>query len=248
MIPIDLSGQAVVITGASRGIGRAMSLAFAKAGARLALNYREDDAAAADLMEELKRQGAEAILCKGSVSDPAMVEDLINQCQETWQRLDCLVNNAGITRDMYLTMMKEAHWDEVIDTNLKGAFLCSKMAVKKMIAHRRGAIINISSVSGVSGREGQANYSAAKAGLLGLTKSLAREVGRYNVRVNAIVAGIIDTDMTKRLPRKIMDPVLAATSLHRTGRPEEVANLAVFLASDLASYMTGSCISVDGGL
>jgi 3-oxoacyl-[acyl-carrier protein] reductase len=248
MIPIDLSGRVVVITGASRGIGRAMSLAFSRAGASLALNYRENDEAAFSLLDEIKSGGGRVILCKGSISEQRVVDELMSKCLEEWQRLDFLVNNAGITRDMYLAFMKESDWDDVIDVNLRAAFVCCKAALKKMVAQKHGTIINISSTSGLHGREGQVNYSAAKAGLLGFTKALAREVGRYNVRVNAIVTGVIDTDMTKRLPRKIMNPILAQTSLGRIGHPEEVANLAVFLASDLASYITGSCISVDGGL
>ena len=248
MIPIDLSGRVAVITGAGRGIGRAMSLAFSRAGASLALNYRDNDEAAFSLLDEIKSGGGRALLCKGSISDQRVVDELMRKCLEEWQRLDFLVNNAGITRDNYLAFMKASDWDEVMDVNLKAPFACCKAVLKKMVAQKSGSIINISSASAMSGREGQVNYSAAKAGLLGFTKALAREVGRYNVRVNAIVTGVIDTDMTKKLPRKIMSPILSQTSLQRIGRPEEVANLAVFLASDLASYITGSCISIDGGL
>jgi 3-oxoacyl-[acyl-carrier protein] reductase len=248
VIPIDLFGRAVVITGASRGIGRAMALAFAHAGARLALNYRENDDAARALLKEIESGGGEVILCKGSITEQAVVDELMSRCVQAFHTIDVLVNNAGITRDAYVPFMKEADWDAVLDVNLKSTFTCCKAALRKMIAQRRGAIVNVSSVGAVVGREGQTNYAAAKAGLLGFTKALAREVGRSNVRVNAIVAGLIDTDMTRALPRKIIGPVLSQAALQRMGTPEEVANLAVFLASDLASYITGSFVHVDGGL
>ena len=248
MIPIDLSGEAVVITGASRGIGRAMAQAFARAGASVLLNYVRDDEAAQSLASELEASGARVLVFKGSVADPAVAEAMIEACVETWGRIDCLVNNAGITRDKYFTFMKEEDWSEVLDVNLNAVFHTSKAAVKRMIAKRKGVILNLSSISATTGREGQVNYAAAKAGLLGFTRSLAREVGRYDVRVNALVTGMVDTDMTKKLPRKIMDLIVSQTPLQRVAAPAEIASVAVFLASGLASFVTGSCIDVNGGL
>jgi 3-oxoacyl-[acyl-carrier protein] reductase len=248
VLAIDLSGEVVAITGASRGIGRAAARAFAAAGARLLLNYERDEAAARALADELTGGGAEVVLLQGSVADPACGPALVAACVQRWRRLDCLVNNAGITRDNYLGFLKEEDWRAVIDVNLNALFYTCKAALKQMMPRRKGAIVNLSSMSAVTGREGQTNYAAAKAGVLGFTRSLAREAGRYDVRVNALVTGMVDTDMTKKLPKKTLDLVVSQTALGRMARPEEIAQVIVFLASGLASYVTGSCIEVDGGL
>jgi 3-oxoacyl-[acyl-carrier protein] reductase len=245
---IDLGGEVVAITGASRGIGRATARAFAAAGARLLLNYARDEAAAQELADELAAAGTEVLLLRGSVADPAVGTAMAAACMERWNRLDCLVNNAGITRDNYLGFLKAEDWHEVIDVNLNALFYTCKAALKQMMPRRKGSIINLSSMSAVTGREGQTNYAAAKAGVLGFTRSLAREAGRYDVRVNALVTGLVDTDMTKKLPKKTVDLVVSQTALGRMARPEEIAQVIVFLASGLASYVTGSCIEVDGGL
>ncbi|MEA3454361.1 MAG: 3-oxoacyl-ACP reductase FabG, partial [Candidatus Caldatribacteriota bacterium] len=248
MFEISLNGQVAIITGASRGIGRAMSQIFAAAGAKLLLNYVQDDEAAASLAESLTSKGAEILVCKGSVTDADFVHKMVEQCMDKWGRIDCLINNAAITRDTYFGFMNENDWHDVIAVNLNSLFYCCKAVNKTMIARQRGCIINMASVSALVGREGQVNYSTAKAGVLGFTRSLAREFGRYNVRVNAIVAGIVDTDMTKRLPRKALNSLILQTPLRRLARPSEIASVALFLASDLASFVTGSCIEVDGGL
>jgi 3-oxoacyl-[acyl-carrier protein] reductase len=248
MIGIDLSGEAVVITGASRGIGRAMAKAFATAGASVLLNYLRDDEAAQSLAGELAASGADVLTLKGSVADPIFAAAMVKTCVDRWGRIDCLINNAGITRDNYFTFLKEDDWRDVVDVNLNAVFYTCRSAIKPMIARRKGVILNLSSISATTGREGQVPYSAAKAGLLGFTRSLAREVGRYDVRVNALVTGMVDTDMTKRLPRKVMDLIVSQTPLRRIADPAEIAGVAVFLASGLASFVTGSCIEVDGGL
>jgi len=248
MIGIDLTGEVVAITGASRGIGRAMARAFAQAGASVLVSYVRDEEAARSLAGELEAGGTSVLVLQGSVADPAFAESMVQACLDTWGRIDCLVNNAGITRDNYLSFMKEEDWREVIEVNLNAVFYTCKAAVKRMIAKRKGVILNLSSVSATTGREGQANYAAAKAGLLGFTRSLAREVGRYDVRVNALVTGVVDTDMTKKLPRKVIDLIVSQTALRRTAEPSEIAGVAVFLASGLASFITGSLIDVNGGL
>ena len=248
MIPLDLAGEVTIVTGASRGIGRATALAFARAGSHLLVNYHADEEGARSLAAEAEALGVEVEVVQGSVADSALAEALAAACMARWGRIDCLVNNAGITRDNYLTFMKEEDWRAVMAVNLDGLFHTSKAAVKRMIPRRKGSIVNLSSISAVTGREGQANYAAAKAGVLGFTRSLAREVGRYGVRVNALVTGLVETDMTKKLPRKIVDAILSQTPLGRMAQPGEIAQAALFLASGLASYVTGSCIEVDGGL
>lgn len=247
-VATDLHDRVVIVTGASRGIGREMARLFAAAGASLLLNYHRDDAAAGSLADELSASAAEFEISKGSVADQAYASELVHIALRRWQRLDCLINNAGITRDTPLGFMRPEQWREVMETNLDSVFHCCRAAIKPMIAARSGSILNMSSLSALAGRAGQANYAAAKAGVLGFTRSLAKEVGPYNVRANAIVAGMIDTDMTRSLPRKVMDRAVSETALGRLGRPEEVAQVALFLASDRASFITGAAIVVDGGL
>jgi 3-oxoacyl-[acyl-carrier protein] reductase len=248
MVGISLKDQVVIITGASRGIGRALAEVFAAAGANLLLNYKQDDEAANSLVRLLADYDTEILLCKGSVTDANFVVTMADQCMDRWDRIDCLINNAGIRRDTYFGFMKEEEWHDVISLNLNSLFYCCKSVTKTMIARRSGSIINMSSVSATMGRAGQVNYAAAKSGILGFTRSLAKELGKYNVRVNAIIAGIVDTDMTKQLPRKVLNSIIANTSLGRLAQPAEIANVALFLASPLASFITGSCIEVNGGL
>jgi len=237
----------VLISGAGRGIGRAIARTFGGAGARLALNYASDDNAAESLGQDLDELHVEHSFYRGSVTDEAFINTMVADVTRRFGPVDCLVNNAGIIRDNYLALMSDGQWDDVMNVNLRSVFLLTRRVIKPMIARRSGSIINLSSQNALHGREGQTNYSAAKAGLLGLTRSLAREVGRYNVRVNAIVTGVIDTDMTRRLPSKTIDLLRERIPLGRLGRPEEVANLALYLATDLASFQTGGCIEVTGG-
>jgi len=248
VIAIDLKGEATIVTGASRGIGRAIALTFAEAGSNLLINYRQDEAGALSLAAEIAALNVEVEVLQGSVAEPAFAESLAATCMSRFGRIDCLVNNAGITRDNYLAFMKEEEWRQVMEVNLDSLFYTSKAVVKRMIAKRKGAIVNLSSISAVTGREGQVNYAAAKAGVLGFTRSLAREVGRYGVRVNAMVTGLVETDMTKKLPKKIVDTILTQTPLGRMARPCEIAQTALFLASGLSSFVTGSCLEVDGGI
>jgi 3-oxoacyl-[acyl-carrier protein] reductase len=248
VIGLDLQDQVAVVTGGTRGIGRSVCRRFADAGARLVVNYSSDDAAAEELRRELVSAGAEVTLVKGSVADPETGPELAASALDRWGRLDHLINNAGVTRDQYLGFMDVDDWRDVMAVNLDGVFHCCRAVARTMIARRSGTIATISSVSAVTGRAGQSNYAAAKAGTLGLTRSLARELGRYDVRVNALVTGVVETAMTRRLPRKISRLLLDQTPLRRFGHPDEVAHVALFLASDLASFVTGACVEVHGGL
>lgn len=244
---IMLKGQIAIVTGASRGIGKAIVLKFAEQGAKVAFNYSSDDKAANQLIEELTKMGAEHLVFKGSVTDKKFVASMIDEIKKKWGGVDILVNNAGIIKDKPLLMLAEEDWDNVLNVHLKGAYFFSKAVISSMMAKKKGSIINISSLSGIFGREYQTNYGAAKAGLLGFTKCLAREVGNYNIRVNAITVGFINTSMTKQLPKDIIAKMTDLIPLKRTGEPEEVANTVLFLASDLSSYMTGATLNLTGG-
>ncbi|WP_110933158.1 3-oxoacyl-[acyl-carrier-protein] reductase [Paenibacillus bouchesdurhonensis] len=243
-----LSSQTALVTGASRGIGRAIALALAEAGANVAVNYAGNEEAAARVVSEIEALGVEAFAVKGHVGDSAQFEALVKQTLDTWGRIDILVNNAGITRDNLIMRMKEEEFDAVIETNLKGVFNGIKAVTRPMMKQRSGRIINISSVVGVLGNAGQANYVAAKAGVIGLTKSSARELASRNITVNCIAPGFIATDMTDQLSEDLKQNLLADIPLSRLGQPEEIAKVAVFLASDAASYMTGQTLHVDGGM
>ena len=243
-----LQGKCAVITGASRGIGREIALQFAKEGANIVLNYRSSEEEALELKKELDKLGSNTLTIKADVSNFDEAENLIKEAKNTFGKVDILVNNAGITKDTLLIRMKEEDFDKVIEVNLKGAFNCLRAVSPIMIRQKEGKIINMSSVVGVVGNAGQVNYSASKAGVIGMTKSLAREIGSKNINVNAIAPGFIDTDMTKVLSEDQKKNIISSVPLKRLGQVGDIANLAVFLASDKSNYITGQVIHVDGGM
>lgn len=241
-----LKGQVAIITGASRGIGKATALALAEEGANIVVNYASNSQAADDVVNDIITQGGSAIAVKGDVSQGDEVEEMVKTTMEKWGRIDILVNNAGITRDTLMLRMKLEDWEKVINLNLTGVFLCCKAVSKILLKQRQGKIINISSVAGQMGNPGQVNYSAAKAGVIGLTKTLAKEFASRGVTVNAIAPGFIETDMTSGLEA---ENILKMIPLNRYGKPEEIAGMIRFLASDVASnYITGQVFNVDGGM
>ncbi|MGG0174522.1 3-oxoacyl-[acyl-carrier-protein] reductase [Gottfriedia acidiceleris] len=243
-----LNGKVALVTGGSRGIGRAIALTLAKNGANVVVNYSGNEAAALKVVEEITALGVKAIAYKANVSNGEEVAALVKNTVDEFGSIDILVNNAGITRDGLLLRMKDADWDDVIDTNLKGVFNCIKAAAKYMTRQRNGRIINISSVVGQIGNPGQMNYVAAKAGVLGLTKTAAKELASRNITVNAIAPGFIETDMTNELNEQIRTQMLSNIPLQSFGQPEDISNAVVFLAMDASRYITGQTINVDGGL
>lgn len=243
-----LNGKIAVVTGASRGIGRAVALLLAQKGAAVVVNYAREANAAAEVAEAIRAAGGRALVCRADVADPNDVENMVKAALKEFGKIDILVNNAGITRDNIIFRMKEAEWDDVLDINLKGAFHCIKAVARGMLKNHYGRIINISSVIGLTGNSGQANYSAAKAGLIGLTKTLAKELGSRNITVNAIAPGYIGTEMTEQIAENVQEKMLEQIPLRRLGQPAEVAELAAFLASDAAGYISGQTICVDGGM
>ena len=243
-----LDGRHALVTGASRGIGRAVALAFAAEGASVALNFAGNVAAAEAVRAEIESAGGKAILVPADVSDENAVEDMVKTVTEAFGSIDILVNNAGITRDGLLLRMKEEDWDAVLNTNLKGVFLCTKAVSKFMMKKRYGRIVNMASVVGVTGNASQANYAAAKAGVIGFTKAMAKELASRGITVNAIAPGFIRSDMTDVLPDKVKEAMLAEIPLGRAGEPADVAKAGLFLASDQATYITGQVLKVDGGM
>ncbi|HVJ47927.1 3-oxoacyl-[acyl-carrier-protein] reductase [Desulfitobacterium sp.] len=243
-----LKKSVAVVTGAGRGIGRAIALELARAGAQVVVNYAGHPDQAEKTVAMIQDLGGEAIAVQADVSQAMDVERLIKMAVDTYGKVDILVNNAGITRDNLLLRMKEADWDAVLDTNLKGVFLCSKAVSKGMMKQRSGVIVNISSVVGVSGNAGQANYAAAKAGIIGFSKSMAKELAPRGIRVNVVAPGYISTNMTESLPEEVKQQIQQGIPLGRVGNPEEIAQTVLFLASPASSYITGQVLSVDGGM
>lgn len=243
-----LTGKTAVVTGGSRGIGRAICIELAKQGANIVVNFSGSEEKAKAVVEEIEALGPKAIAVQANVADSASVDGLMKQALEAFGSIDILVNNAGITRDNLLMRMKEQEWDDVIDTNLKGVFLCTKAVTRQMMKQRAGRIINISSIVGVAGNPGQANYVAAKAGVIGLTKTTAQELASRNILVNAIAPGFITTEMTDALPEELKESMLKQIPLAKLGQPEDIAKAVAFFASDSASYITGQTLHIDGGM
>lgn len=243
-----LEGKNALVTGASRGIGRSIALALAEAGANVAVNYAGSQAAAEEVAEAIRAKGVQSMTIQANVGVMDEAEQMVKATIEAWGNVDILVNNAGITRDNLIMRMKEEEFDQVIETNLKGVFNCLKAVTRPMMKQRSGKIINISSVVGVLGNAGQANYVAAKAGVIGLTKASARELASRGIAVNCVAPGFIETDMTKELSQELVDGMLSGIPLARLGQPDEIAGVVTFLASDASSYMTGQTLHVDGGM
>jgi len=243
-----LAGKVALVTGGSRGIGRGIALELGKRGAKVVVNYHASAEAANEVVSVIKQAGGEALAVQADVTRLEAAQSLIKATLDFGGRLDILVNNAGTTRDMLLAMMSESDWDVVIATNLKSAYNCSKAALKPMMRQKVGRIVNIASVSGLAGNGGQTNYSASKAGLIGFTKSLAKEVGGRNITVNAVAPGFVPTDLTASLSKNMLDEAIKMTPLGRLGTVEDVAYAVAFFASDEAAYITGQVLSVDGGL
>ena len=240
--------KVVVVTGASRGIGKEIALKYAENGYNVAINYVSDKTNVEELEKEFKEKGAEALIVKADVSKSEQVQEFIKAVIEKYGKIDVLVNNAGITRDMLLMRMKEEDFDKVIEINLKGTFLVTKEVVPYMMKKRDGKIISLSSVVGVSGNAGQCNYSASKAGIIGFTKSIAKELASRNIRANAVAPGFIETDMTNVLSDTVKENIYAQIPLKRMGEAKEVAELIYFLGEDTSSYITGQVINIDGGM
>lgn len=243
-----LKGKIALVTGAAKGIGRAIALALAADGATVVVNYNGSREKAEQTLEEVKKLGSDGMIYQCNVADTAATDAMVKDVIKTYGRLDILVNNAGITRDNLIMRMSEEDFDAVINANLKGCFNTIKAASRQMLKQREGRIINITSVSGILGNAGQANYSASKAGIIGLTKTMAREMASRGITVNAIAPGFVETDMTQVLSESVKEAATAQIPLGRFGRPEDIANMAAYLASEKASYITGQIISVDGGM
>ena len=246
--PGELTGKVALVTGASRGIGAAIASRLARAGAKVAVNYHFSRDAAASVVDDITSEGGEALLLEGDVSQDGFAESAVKQVIDKWQRIDILVNNAGINRDRLLLRMSPDEWDQVLEVNLRGAFLCTKYVLPHLIRQHSGRVVNISSVVGISGNPGQANYAAAKAGLIGFTKAVAREVASRKVTINALAPGFITTGMAEELPEDIRKQIMGRIPMGQFGTPEDVAEAALFLCTDGAAYITGQVLAIDGGL
>lgn len=243
-----LEGKSAIVTGASRGIGKDIAIYLASEGAKVVVNYSGSKEKAEAVVEEIKSSGGTAFAAQANIDQADDVQGLVKQTLEVFGSIDILVNNAGITRDNLIMRMKEQEWDDVLNTNLKGVFLCTKAVTRQMMKQRNGRIINITSIVGVSGNAGQANYVAAKAGVIGLTKSSAKELASRNITVNSVAPGFITTDMTDALPEEIKSQMLSQIPLAKFGNPEDIAKAVAFLASEDANYITGQTIHVNGGM
>ena len=248
---MELEGKVSLVTGASRGIGKAIALKLANLGSKVAVNYvaieDSNKIDADDLVESITHRGGEAIAIEADIRDSEAVSAMLEQVISKWSKVDILVNNAGINRDTLLLRMSDDAWDDVINTNLRGAYLCTKFALKHMMRQEWGRIISISSITGIVGNVGQSNYAASKGGIIAFTKSIAREAGSRNITVNAVAPGFIVTGMTDKLPSERKEAILAMVPLKRFGQPEDVAELVAFLATERAGYITGQVITIDGG-
>jgi len=248
---MELEGKVSIVTGASRGIGKAIALKLANLGSKVAVNYVAIEASnkvdADDLVESMTHLGGEGMAVEADMRDSEAVKAMVEQVTDRWGKIDILVNNAGINRDTLLLRMSDDAWDDVINTNLRGAYLCTKFALKYMMRQEWGRIISISSVTGIVGNIGQSNYAASKGGIIAFTKSVAREAGSRNITVNAVAPGFIVTGMTDKLPSERKEAILAMVPLQRFGQPEDVAELVAFLSSEKAGYITGQVITIDGG-
>ena len=240
--------RVVLVTGASKGIGRSVALAFAEAGAVVGVNFRSDEEGAATVVGEIGRRGGTGVALQADVSDMHQVRAMVEGLLSRYNRIDVLVNNAGGNRDGLLAFMSPEDWNAVLDLNLKSVFQCCKIVVRPMMTQRRGAIVNVSSLSGITGLPGQVNYAAAKGGVNALTRALAQEVARFGIRVNAVAPGLVETEIAARLPAAQREQLLSKVPLGRMATPEDVAGVVKFLASDQASYMTGQVIQVTGGI
>lgn len=243
-----LKGKNVIVTGATRGIGREIALTLAQNGANIAMNYRNLNSEVEDLINEIKSFGVDALAIKCDVSIANEVDNFVKEVKAHYNTIDVLVNNAGITKDGLILRMKEEDFDDVLDVNLKGTFNTTKSVSSIMIKQKYGKIINISSVVGIAGNAGQCNYAASKAGVIGFSKSVARELASRNINVNVVAPGYINTDMTKNLPDKVKEEIIKSIPMKKIGDPKEVANLVLFLSSNLSDYITGQVINVDGGM
>ena len=245
---MHLTGKTAIVTGGSRGIGRAIALCLAEEGAKVAVIYAGNTSAAEETLQAITEKGGQAISIQCDVANEDAVNAMVKQVKEQFGSVDILVNNAGITRDGLLMRMKTADWQAVLDTNLIGTFFCPKAVTKIMMKQRSGAIVNLTSVVGLTGNAGQANYAAAKSGIIGFTKSVAKELASRGIRANAVAPGCIDTDMTAVLSDAVKEEMIKTIPLGRVAQPEEVAKAVLFLVSDCASYITGQVLNVDGGM
>lgn len=245
---VQLKDKVAVITGGTRGIGKAISLLFAEEGAEVVSNFSKDVIAAEALTKEARSRGLKVRLFKADVTQFDQVKEMVEETFTQYGKIDILVNNVGLIRDNFLMLMSDEDWDSLIKANLTSLFYCCKAVIRKMIPERKGKIINISSISGILGTSGQTNYAATKGGMISFTRSLARELGSFNIHVNAVAPGLIESDIASRMPKEKIEAIIRSSSLGRMGKPEEVAQAVLFLASEQSDYITGQTIIVDGGI